>query len=179
MAVVVAMGIGAVSIAPLEVLGQLGEEAGHETPQGDVATRLGAQVVDWPRDAYRPGAVLNRGMELTDADYVAFGMTTYVTAMGVREAQIEADTAYIYEQESTARALEMAAPDDLVLVLGDNIKRTWKQIIYFNSGAKIVESPSKAPSTLELPDVGDFSFGGGVEIISDERGVRIAREEGD
>lgn len=83
------------------------------------------------------------------------------------------------EQEATTRALEMAAPNDLLLILGDNIKRTWKQIIYFNSGAKIVETPSKAPTTMDLPDVGDFSLSSDVEIISDERGVRIAREEGD
>ena len=83
------------------------------------------------------------------------------------------------EQESTRRALEMAAPNDLLLILGDNIKRTWKQIIYFNSGAKTVDPPSKAPVTMELPEVGGFSIGGDVEIISDERGVRIAREEGD
>ena len=83
------------------------------------------------------------------------------------------------EQEATAHALEMAAPDDLVLILGDNIKRTWKQIIYFNSGAKVEDAPSKSPTVIELPDVGEFSFSSDVEIISDERGVRIAREEGD
>ena len=33
------------------------------------------------------------------------------------------------EQEATARGLESASSGDLVLVLGDNIKRTWKQII--------------------------------------------------
>ena len=37
-----------------------------------------------------------------DADYVAFGMRTYVTTKGVREARIQADTAYIYESESSA-----------------------------------------------------------------------------
>jgi LPS export ABC transporter protein LptC len=46
--------------------------------------------------------VANQELQALEADYVAFGMTTYVTAMGVREARIEADTAYIYEQESTA-----------------------------------------------------------------------------
>jgi len=39
------------------------------------------------------------------------------------------------EQEATRHALEIAASGDLVLVLGDNVKRSWKQIIYFNSGA--------------------------------------------
>lgn len=81
------------------------------------------------------------------------------------------------EQEATARALEMAQADDLVLILGDNTKRTWKQIIYFNSGARPEGAVSKAPVPVELPDVGGFSFAEDVAIISDERGVRIARGE--
>ncbi len=97
------------------------------------------------------------------------------------EKGIEADQIEVIpdEQEATTRALEMAGQGDLVLVLGDNIKRTWKQIIYFNSGAKVEDRPNQAPVTIELPDVGGFSLGSDVEIISDERGVRIAREEGD
>ena len=71
------------------------------------------------------------------------------------------------------------ASGDLVLVLGDNVKRTWKQIIYFNSGAHAEETGMKLPVNIELPETEDFAFGDDVEIISDERGVRIAREEGD
>ena len=65
------------------------------------------------------------------------------------------------------------------LVLGDNVKRTWKQIIYFNSGAHADARTSKAPLTMALPEIEDFAFDDNVEIISDERGVRIAREEAD
>ena len=83
------------------------------------------------------------------------------------------------EQEATLRALEIAEAGDLVLVLGDNIKRTWKQIIYFNSGAKSENAGKKVPIALELPDSEGFNFDDSVEIISDERGVRIAREAGD
>ena len=83
------------------------------------------------------------------------------------------------EQEATTRALELADSGDLVLVLGDNVKRTWKQIIYFNSGAHVEETGTKLPVNIELPETDDFSFDGNIEIISDERGVRIAREEGD
>ena len=83
------------------------------------------------------------------------------------------------EQEATLRALEMAEPGDYVLVLGDNVKRTWKQIIYFNSGAHSEEVKNSAPVTLELPQTEDFTFDAGIELISDERGVRIAREEAD
>ncbi len=83
------------------------------------------------------------------------------------------------EQEATLRALEMADSGDLVLVLGDNVKRTWKQIIYFNAGAHIENGTAKVHATLDLPETEDFAFSDDVEIISDERGVRIAREEGD
>jgi cyanophycin synthetase len=81
------------------------------------------------------------------------------------------------EQEATLHALEIAAPGDLILVLGDNVKRTWKQIIYFNSGAHGEEATNKAPAAIELPEIEAFTFDDGVEIISDGRGVRIARGE--
>ena len=83
------------------------------------------------------------------------------------------------EQEATSRALEMAEAGDLVLVLSDSVKRTWKQIIYFNSGAKIDEATRKAPTVADLPSLEGFQLDDQLEIISDERGVRIAREEGD
>ena len=95
------------------------------------------------------------------------------------EAGVAADAIEIVadEQAATAHGLEIAAAGDLLLVLGDNIKRCWKQIIYFKSG-EVVDAAAKPTSTMaELPDVDDFSFGDDVEIISDERGVRIARGE--
>ncbi len=110
------------------------------------------------------------------SDEVAVMLKNKLLEKGIDADQIEVIPD---EQEATTRALEMAGQGDLVLVLGDNIKRTWKQIIYFNSGAKVEDRPSKAPAAVELPDVGEFSFSPDVEIISDERGVRIAREEGD
>ena len=81
------------------------------------------------------------------------------------------------EQEANTRALEMAESGDLILILGDHIKRTWKQIIYFNSGAHTDTAVKKTVTTIDLPETEEFSFGAGVEIISDERGVRIARDE--
>jgi cyanophycin synthetase len=84
------------------------------------------------------------------------------------------------EPEAVARALEMAGSGDLILMLGDNYKRTWKQIIYFNSGARADDSGKKAAATIDLPDTGGFQLDADLEIISDERGVRIARgDEGD
>ena len=83
------------------------------------------------------------------------------------------------EQLATRRALEIAAPGDLLLVLGDNVRRTWKQIIYFNAEERGGRTGSKKPPQFDLPESGGFRFDTGVEIISDERGVRIAREEAD
>jgi cyanophycin synthetase len=83
------------------------------------------------------------------------------------------------EQEATTRGLELANSGDLVLVLGDNVKRTWKQIIYFNSGAHVEDTGAKLPASIELPETDEFTFDSNLEIISDERGVRIAREEND
>ena len=109
-------------------------------------------------------------------DEVAVMLKNRLLEMGVSADRIEVIPD---EQEATTRALEMAETGDLILVLGDNTKRAWKQIIYFNSGAR-VESPGKnANNTINLPDMEDFQMADDVEIISDERGVRIAREEGD
>jgi len=83
------------------------------------------------------------------------------------------------EQSATAKALEMAQPGDFLLILADNVKRSWKQIIYFNSENRIEDSAKNVTATIRLPETGNFSFDDDVEIISDERGVRIAREEGD
>ena len=51
--------------------------------------------------------VATEELQSMEADYVAFGMLTYVTANGVREARIQADTAYVYENESTATLKQM------------------------------------------------------------------------
>jgi cyanophycin synthetase len=97
------------------------------------------------------------------------------------ERGIDADRIEVVpdEQEATTRALETAEPGDLILVLADAIKRTWKQIIYFNSGAKVDDAPKRSSVNVDLTDFEDFEFRDDLEIISDERGVRIAREAGD
>jgi len=109
-------------------------------------------------------------------DEVAVMLKNKLLEEGISADQIEVIP---NEQEATARALEMAESGDLILVLGDNIKRTWKQIIYFNSGAHTDDSSKKVTAAIDLPDTNGFQIGGDHEIISDERGVRIARDEGD
>ncbi|MCP5090447.1 MAG: cyanophycin synthetase [Gammaproteobacteria bacterium] len=109
-------------------------------------------------------------------DEVAVMLKNKLLESGVAADQIEVVPD---EQEATTRALELAETGDLILVLGDNTTRSWKQIIYFNSGARVADPGKKAAVTIDLPDIGDFEIGEDLEIISDERGVRIAREEGD
>jgi cyanophycin synthetase len=109
-------------------------------------------------------------------DEVAIMLKNRLLEEGISIDQIEVIP---NEQEAVSRALEMAEVGDLLLVLGDNIKRTWKQIIYFNSGAHAEDTGKKISAAIELPDTGGFQLDANFEIISDERGVRIARDEGD
>lgn len=95
---------------------------------------------------------------------------------GISEDRIDV---IVDEQEATAAALKLAEPGDLILVLADDIKRSWKQIIYFNADAQVDKAPDKAPAKIVLPETDGFTLDDDVQIISDERGVRIAREEGD
>jgi cyanophycin synthetase len=109
-------------------------------------------------------------------DEVALLLKDALLANGISEDRIDV---IVDEQEATDAALHLAQPGDLILVLADNIKRTWKQIIYFNAGEQADETPSKSPVTVTLPETDDFTLDSSLQIISDERGVRIAREEGD
>ena len=87
------------------------------------------------------------------------------------------------EQDSVDAALRAAAKDDLLLVFGDAIERTWKQITEFSPEGEAVlvpeprrERPAEAMpfDTSELPDI---ALGVGEQLIRDERGVRVARED--
>jgi len=83
------------------------------------------------------------------------------------------------EQLATQTALESAEAGDLVLVLGDDVTRCWKQIIYFESGAKTKQTSKAAPVDILPEDYSGFEFDDNVELIRDERGVRIAKEASD
>ena len=100
-------------------------------------------------------------------------------AAGVSDKKI---TVIADEQRSVDAALRMARPGDLLLVFGDSIARTWKQIIHFRpddggrgTPASAVATPLSAPRTpspgAELPDA--------EQLIRDDRGVRLAREADD
>lgn len=57
------------------------------------------------RDISTP--VATQELQSLDADYVAFGMVSFITTSGVREGRIEADTAYIYEETASANLHQM------------------------------------------------------------------------
>jgi cyanophycin synthetase len=101
------------------------------------------------------------------------------------------------EEKSVEAALKMAKPGDLVLIFGDNISRTWKQIIYFNKQRDenqeqngdttetdhepLADAPpdplAAAQPVVGAPKVPESVLIGGMQIIRDERGVRLSSEQ--
>ena len=94
----------------------------------------------------------------------------------------------------------MAEPGDLLLIFGDSISRTWKQIIYFNRPKQKAEDEQEAypaapaPSQIiteeheadplgeatpvqDAPAVPESVTLGGMRMVRDERGVRLAVDE--
>ena len=108
-------------------------------------------------------------------DEVAQMLKSRLLQQGVAEDRIDIVPA---EETAVEHALKMAAPGDLVLILADQVKRSWKQIIYFKPGQ--TDSPTtRKTEPISLPDLEGFSLDDKLALISDERGVRIAREEAD
>ncbi len=97
-------------------------------------------------------------------------------AGGVEEAAIEVIPE---EQKAVEHALRLARPGDLVLVFGDALQRTWNQITQFHPEAGTPTLKAAAPASVELPAGTEFQLDRGIEIVRDERGVRIARETED
>lgn len=86
----------------------------------------------------------------------------------------------IDESEAIEAALDRARPGDLVLILGDAIARCWKQIIYFKPGQSGEARPKqKVTPAVDLDNEPTFDLDDSIELIRDERGVRIAKEESD
>lgn len=52
-------------------------------------------------DQSRPDSVIDPALEEMEADYIMFGLTDYLTRRGIREAIVQADTAFFF-QDSTA-----------------------------------------------------------------------------
>ncbi len=97
------------------------------------------------------------------------------------EAGVAEDAIYVVpdEQEATQRILELGRPGDLLVIFGDKIKRCWKQIIYFKPGELGMDSGATRDSRAPVIELPGFELPDDLELIRDERGVRIAREESD
>ncbi len=81
------------------------------------------------------------------------------------------------EQEAVATAMGLAQEGDLLVIFGDNITRCWKQIIYH--GGDHSDQQQDSPDVIPPPmqeEIG-FQLEDGLHLISDERGVRLARDE--
>lgn len=101
---------------------------------------------------------------------------------GVDDAQI---TTIERETEALDHALGMALPGDLLLAFGDDIRRCWNQITSFRpAGAARADAPressARAPAVEPPPRMDLEALADGAEVVQDERGVRLVRqEEGD
>ena len=99
-------------------------------------------------------------------------------AAGVDEGSIEVIPS---EEEGVEAALNSCHPGDLLIVLGDNITRCWKQIVHFNNATEVPEEGSSAPSQdypekLFAPVESKFELQEGQRIVQDDRGVHIVVE---
>ncbi len=84
------------------------------------------------------------------------------------------------EQEAIDKALADCKKGDLLIILGDNITRCWKQIVHFNSEGQsegTTETPSQDfPEKLFEPVEHKFELEDGQSLVHDERGVRLVVE---
>jgi cyanophycin synthetase len=99
-------------------------------------------------------------------------------AHGVPEGAI---TVIPSEAEALEAALRAARPGDLVLALGDNVTRSWKQIIYFRpeTGTTEVASTHVAPPVADEDAAADPVFDAEAPLMRDARGVWLPAEADD
>jgi cyanophycin synthetase len=90
---------------------------------------------------------------------------------------VPADRITLIEREEAAvqAALEMSGNDDLLLVFGDAIARTWAQITAFRPDLDAAEpEPTERSSVAERGvSVPSFDLGSSDEFVRDERGVLL------
>jgi len=84
------------------------------------------------------------------------------------------------EADAVKHALASAAEGDLVLIFGDDITRCWKQITNFEAGDIAGDSSVKPTATSYInPDPDAFKIADHDDLIRDEKGVRLARQDED
>lgn len=79
------------------------------------------------------------------------------------------------ERDAVDRALRLAEKDDLVLILGDKISRSWKQIIYHSPDAAVAASvPLAQPRPFEPEAPPAIATEALEQLVHDARGVHLA-----
>ncbi len=99
------------------------------------------------------------------------------------EAGVEREAIEIIPEERQAvqAVLERAEVGDLVLILGDKIRRCWKQITQFTPSIEAVATrePAAATRATDLVELPAFELPDPELLVRDEKGVRLARQEED
>jgi len=94
---------------------------------------------------------------------------------------VDVDTVEIVPDEvvSVAQALEMAQEGDLVVLFADDVRRSWNQVIHYETDSEMVTNAdeTKPANSFVEEDPEAFSLDAGARLIKDERGVRLARDE--
>ena len=111
----------------------------------------------------------------------ASGEIPEMIAAALRESGVNDDNIEIIpdEQQATQAALDLASTGDLVLLLADKIKRSWKQVVHFNAGDRPQPDLGQKPTPIPADNLMEFQLDDTLELIRDERGVRLAREAED
>jgi len=104
---------------------------------------------------------------------------------GLLDQGVDASAIEMIPEEFKAvdRALNIAEPEDFVVILGDAVTRCWKQIINFNTEDHLpvtqetsMIAPSEEQREEEMPE---YTPPVGMALIQDHRGVRLSNEEDD
>jgi len=83
------------------------------------------------------------------------------------------------ESDAVDAALRAASAGDLLLVLGDNISRCWKQIIYFRPEHAKPSPSAEAAAVRDLPVDAEPVYDEAAPLMRDERGVWLPMETDD
>ncbi len=149
--------------------------------------------------------VADETLQSMESDYVAFGMVSFITANGVREGRVEADTAYVFEdtglanlhqmeivfyEEETGREQatvtgvagewnretnRMVARGDVVLFLYADSSTIESQEIFYDPGLGRVWSDSATVRTMKD---GTVTSGSAFESDMSFENIRIANARG-
>jgi cyanophycin synthetase len=98
----------------------------------------------------------------------------YLLELGIDDANI---TVFAEEEPAVEHALNDAEEGDLLVITADDLTRTWKQIINFNTGETSEKATIPGTKVFVQEKAKRFVLDQDEELIIDERGVRLASSE--